>query len=490
MKSILTFDLGGSSLRLALFDLSGNMRDMIRQPLSMEMDSNGGCEVDPEIWWTAFVRMAEELINRNGKVSGILAVCGSGMTRSQIFMDHSGTPVFPAILWSDHRAVREGEIIAELAGPGPYWGEFNAFHTLSRILWLKRRHPSIFDRVYQVLEPKDFINYRLTGQAASDRISLARVLRESDLEPDKALMAKIGLCPGLFPVFKWPWQPIGPCRDLTGPLAALNGVPVLAGAMDTWCAVTGTGVLENEIYTVSGTSEVTGRITAEKQRRKGLVTLPWGEGRFQVGGPSQAGGDALKWLADLFLPGDPKGVPRLAREASDQPRSFDAPLFIPYLRGERAPLWDNHARGVFWNLNREHRRTDWVRAVIEGVAMANRYLLERLFDGRPFNGRVILSGKAASNDLWCQTKADVLGLPVVRRKVEEAGLAGAFILAMRGIGRINTLDEGCEKFVSTHRSFYPDTDRAALFDRLYPHWKKASLTLLSFHQDLQTLPRD
>jgi len=489
VKTILTFDLGGSSLRLALFDSTGTILDLVRQPLIMEMNPDGGCEADPELWWRAFARMAGELLTRNGEVSEIIAVCGSGMTRSQVFVDNAGNPVSRAILWPDHRAVREGEAIAEAAGPGRYWSEFNAFHTLARVLWLKHEHPASFDRVHRVLEPKDFINYRLTGQAASDRISLARILRESDLEPDGVLMEKIGICPGLFPELKWPWQTIGSCRNLTDALASLNGVPVMAGAMDTWCSVAGTGVFENEIYNVSGTSEVTGLITTEKIWRRGLVTLPWGDDRFQVGGPSQAGGDALKWLADLFTPGDTAGVAVLAGLAEETPRSADAPLFIPYLRGERAPLWDKHARGVFWNLNREHRRGDLVRAVMEGVAMANRYLLEVLLDGKSFDGRVILSGKAASSDLWCQIKADILGLPVVRRKVAEAGLAGAFFLAMRGAGKIRNLDEGYQRFTETDRIFTPDTGMAAMFDRLYPHWKKASLTLRTFHQDLQNIPR-
>ncbi len=487
MKTILTFDLGGSSLRLALFDTAGTLLDIERQPLSMEMDSEGGCEVDPEIWWKAFERMAAALLDRNGEVSEVLSVCGSGMTRSQIFTEESGMPVYPAILWPDHRAVGEGDFIAETAGAGRYWSEFNAFHTLARVLWLKRNHPAAFDRVHRVLEPKDFINFKLTGRTASDRISLARILRTSDLEPDEALMEKIGICPDLFPELKWPWERIGTCQGLTGSLAALNGVPVLAGAMDTWCAVTGTGVIENEIYTVSGTSEVTGLITAEKVWRKGLVTLPWGEDRFQVGGPSQAGGDALQWLANLLTPEDPEGVPHLVVQAASRSRSADAPLFIPYLRGERAPIWNTHARGVFWNLSREHRRADMARAVIEGVAMANRYLLKALFDGQPFDGRVILSGKAASNDLWCQIRADVLGLPVVRRNVEEAGLAGAFLLSMRGIGELSSLDEGCGRFAVTDRTFSPDPHMAALFDRLYPHWKKVSQALLTFHQDLQHL---
>jgi xylulokinase len=487
VKTILTFDLGGSSMRLALFDMAGNMLDLTRQPLSMEMDSAGGCEADPEVWWLSFVRMAAELLERNKGVSEILAVCGSGMTRSQVFVDKIGTSVFQALLWPDHRSDREGEFIAKAAGPGRYWSEFNAFHTLARVLWLKRHHPNVFDRVHRVLEPKDFLNYRLTGQMASDRISLARILRESDLEPDRQLMGEIGISPDLFPELKWPWQRIGHCRGLTGSLALLNGAHVLAGAMDTWCSVTGTGVFENEIYNVSGTSEVTGLITTEKLWRKGLVTLPWGEGRFQVGGPSQIGGDALQWLADLFIAEEPDGASALADLAEGLPRSGDAPLFIPYLRGERAPLWDKQARGVFWNLNREHRRADLVRAVMEGVAMANRYLLEILLEGQDFEGRVILSGKAASSDLWCQIKADVLGLSVVRRKVAEAGLTGAFILAMKGTGNLSSLDEGRKKFAITDRTFVPDSYMVRHFNQLYPHWKAASLSLLALHRDLQRI---
>ena len=496
LETILTYDMGGSSLRVALFDLNGRCVDMERQALSMEMDSQGGCQADPDFWWESFVSLAGNLLTRAGAGTRVRAVCGSGMTRSQVFLDHGGKPLFPAILWPDHRAGKEGRMLAGMADKGEYWSEFNAFHTFARILWFKATHPDLFFRTAVVLEPKDYINFRLTGKAASDRISLCRILTVQDLSPATGLMEKAGVPPSLFPKLLWPWQVVGNCPSLPAPLSRLVGVPVLAGGMDTWCAVTGTGALEGDIYNVSGTSEVTGLITREKVWREGLVTLPWGEGRFQVGGPSQVGGDAVKWMGELFTSmgretgsalengPDPAGITHLADLAEARPRGWDAPLFLPYLRGERAPLWDDRARGCFWNLRREHDGPDLVRAVMEGVAMANRYLLETLFQDRPFSGQVIISGGASKSDLWCRIKADVIGLPVVRRNTVEAGLTGAFILGLAAIGRIGSLDEGCRRIVETDQVFEPDPHGVLLYNRLYPHWKKVSLSMLAFHREM------
>ncbi len=487
MKTILTFDIGGSSMRTALFDLNGRLLGLNQNPLSMDIVAEGGCEADPDRWWSLFIELAADLVDgMKGQGISIEAVCGGGMTRCQIFLDENGIPLFPAILWPDNRSRQEAATLEKLAGREKRWSPINEYHTLSRVLWFKNNFSTQYNKTVAILEPKDYINFRLTGCKASDTISLSRILKPSNLALDNDLMEKAGIRPGLFPEIKWPWQLAGRCRAVPPRLDLLEDTPVFTGSMDTWCAVTGTGVSTGEIYNVSGTSEVTGLITREKIWRTGVVTLPWAKDVYQIGGPSQVGGDALKWLAEILIPDDKKGVETLARGAERHPRKTDVPLFIPYLRGERAPLWDGNARGVFWNMNREHTREDLTLAVMEGVGMANRYLLETIFEDAPVKGRVVISGGAAKSDLWCRIKANILGVPVVRKEAEEAGLMGAFLVAMAGLGRLDSIEQGQHRFVKTDRVFQPDTKMSKEFNRLYPHWRKASLAMLELHRDLQT----
>jgi xylulokinase len=487
LNTILTYDLGGSSLRVGLFDFGGNCLTLKQKGLSIAPDSDGGYIADPQLWWTTFCDLvAATLKEIKDSTISIKALCGGGMTRCQVFLDENGTCVFPAILWPDNRARKESTLLENLSGNEKRWSPINEYHTLSRVLWVKRNHPNQYGQTNQIIEPKDFINFKLTGQIASDRISLSRILNVSNMELDKELMENAEICPDLFPKLKWPWQLMGICRPLLAPLDMLESVPVFTGSMDTWCSVTGTGAGCRDIYNVSGTSEATGIITREKTWIKGLVTLPWGKDLYQVGGPSQVGGDALKWFSDILITEPGHNVDTLATRMVDHRRKDDAPLFIPYLRGERAPIWEEKARGVFWNLHRTHTQKDLIHAVMEGVGMAGRYLLETIFEDNPIQGRVIISGGAAKNDLWCQIKADILGLTLVRTKEAETGLKGAFILAMAGLGEITSIKQGQKQFIETDRIFEPDPQMVSTYNILYPHWKKASLSMLALHRDLHS----
>ncbi|ACN16535.1 putative sugar (pentulose and hexulose) kinase [Desulforapulum autotrophicum HRM2] len=484
MDTILTFDIGGSSLKAALFDLDGKLLELERQSMSMEMTADGGYEQDPEAWWTCFVELFSRIIKTTKATINVRAVCGAAMTRSQIFLDKDARPVCPAILWPDSRALKEGAFLNKIAGDKKTWSPLNEFHTLSRVLWLKHNFRLLYDKTAVILEPKDYINFKLTEAFFSDKISLSRILRVSDMKPDRELMEKAGINPGLFPEMGWPWQVIGRCKKLPAPLDILENVPVVAGGMDTWCSVTGTSASEGYIYNVSGTSEVTGLITRERIWRQGLVTLPWGKNLYQIGGPSQVGGDALQWFSQILNPGQSGLVEELSKRVETALRKKNAPLFIPYLRGERAPLWEDTAKGVFWNLHREHKAEDLIFSIMEGVAMANRYLLEIIFGKKFETSGMIISGGASKSDAWCQIKADVLDIPVVRTDEPETGLKGAFILAMKGIDRIESIRQGQDQFIGIRQIFEPDKKMANLYNRIYPMWKKTSLHMLKLHKDL------
>lgn len=467
---VLCADLGGSALRVALIDAGGATRVAAKRDLPLPLDAEGRSEVDPELWWTAFRDAAAAILDGDA-AERVRAICCGGYTRTLVLADAAGAAVGPALTWRDMQAGAEAARLAAVAGPAAPGDalHIDAFHPLARIAWTRAHASDRLARAAVLLEPKDYLNLRLTGTAGSDAVSLARLVAIP--EPARArLWQAAGLDPALVPALHRPTEVAGRVRADAPPFAALAGVPVMTGCHDTWMGVLGLGALQvGAGYILSGTSEVVGLFTAEPARADGLLTVQWGERLFQLGGPSQAGGDCLAWLDRLLRPED-DGAPDL--DALPEGDPSEPLLFLPYLAGERVPLWEPAARGVFFGLGRGHGAADLYRAVVEGVAFSSRQVVEgAIAAGAAPPDPFRIGGGAARSDLWCQTRADVLGAPVVRHDDAEAGLLGAAMTAWTGLGRFASLEAAQTALARPGRRFTPDPARSRSLDTGYRRFR-------------------
>ncbi len=493
MNLILACDLGGTALKGGLLDESGKLLRLASAPCGMPVtDQQGRSEVNPEVWWRALKDLIVRLLKPGLEGDRIVGLAMAGLTRTQVFLDAQGRAVRPAITWADGRAEDQAARIRKIQEQKGYrartFGPVNAFHTLARMLWVKENEPELFETVRMVLEPKDYLNYRLTGKSAGDQVSLARLLLISDRTPAVSLFESLGIPPEVFPRLKDPREFLGPVRTgLEPPLDRLAGVPVFVGGMDAWTGALGTGaVRQGRALNISGTSEVFGVVTPSFHEAPGLVVLPWGDGLFQMGGPSQSGADSLAWFVEAFHPGEPKAAAHnLLTRFPEQDRQVEPVLFFPYLQGERTPLWSPEARGLFLGLNRRHREVDLLWAVVEGVAYNNRQVLElALGSGGDDVAEIRISGGASHSDSWCQVKADVLARPVVRTDAQEAGLLGAAMIVLAGLDRSLPLARLQEDLVRVERVFEPRTGRVEAHDRYFPVWLEAQKALLPLSERL------
>ena len=459
MTWALAVDLGGTSLRAGLVDAHGAVQRVASHP------HRTGEEADPQDWWSALLGLIADLRCDAGDIAGIGL---SGFTRSQVLVDAAGRAVRPAQCFPDGRA--EAEAAALAGAETGTWTAMSAWHPLARLRWAQTHDPAAFARARYVLQPKDYLGLRLTGRAATDRIANAWAFDRATGRPAAALWQRAGLDPALLPDLLDPQDRLGVVQE--GDLA---GIPVFTGSMDTWCATIGAGcVRPGGAYIVSGTTDAAGVFTTEPRSAPGLVTLPWGGGLFHLGGPSQAGADCAAWAADLLGVAGAPALIGLAAQADG--RGFPL-LFLPYLTGERAPLWEPGARGAFLGLHRDHGPSALARAVLEGVAFANRDLLSRA--GVEF-GSVVLCGGGSRPDLWCQIRADVLGVPVLRSAGTEPGLVGAAACVWAGLGRYATPMAAQAAMAGPRQTFTPDAARQRAYAALFAHFQRlqaASLPL-------------
>jgi xylulokinase len=391
---ILAVDVGGSALRVGLVRADGTIAASSAVALRIEEPRAGWAELDPQAWWQAFLRASGRALRDTPRIA---AICVCAMTRTQVLLDRNGRAVGRAILFRDRRA---------------------GFEATARLAWIERHQPARAARIAHVLEPKDYLAYRLTG-----------IMAEGDLAPS---------------------QQVG----TVGSLAKLAGVPVFAGAMDTWASAIGAGAVEpGQAYDVAGTTEAVGLVTAQPVQARGLRAFRWTEATHQVGGPTQAGADCARWCHDVFRV---RGSLADAVARVGPALRADAPLFLPYLAGERAPVWSSGVRGAVHCVDRAHTPDDFLWSVMDGVAHAVRDIVEIAESAAGMRARELRAcGGGAQSDAWCALKADVLGLPVIRSRAAETGLVGAAMAAAVGLGWYPDLARAAARMARPGRRFLP-----------------------------------
>ncbi|MFN3262984.1 MAG: xylulokinase [Pikeienuella sp.] len=472
---ILSFDLGAGAMRGGVTGPDGASLAFAAEPSAAPPET----EADPEGWWRAARRIAEALAAAlKGDFERIGAVAVAGFTRTQVLLDADANPVRPAIGFADRAAAALAEEARALAPPGaPEAARLDAFHPALRLFRLARTEPEALARARAVVEPKDFLNARLTGRVATDAISSARLLAAS-AGGGGSILAALGLDPGLAPPALGPLDRLGPVRPgLPGAFARLAGRPVIAMAHDSWAAALGLGALRAGYgYNLTGTTEVFGVFSGAPAEAEGLLSVDWGEGAKQLGGPSLSGGDTLLWALGLLAPGE--GPEAAMARLLAAPRAAAPLLFLPYLRGERTPWWDASLRGAWVGLDRTHGAGDLLRAALEGVAFLNRIVLDRA--EAPTGARVseirFGGGGAASAD-WARIKAAACGRPFVRAGGPEPGLLGGALAAMTALGRHPSLAAAQAAMVREGARFEPEPEERARMDRLLPHFLAAHRAL-------------
>ncbi len=471
MSGILAVDLGGSALKACLFGIGGEEIATAHIPLTFDEDASGRSEQEPDLWWNALASATAEIAAKSpAGIDDIAAVSICGFTRTQVILDQANNVLRPAFGFRDSRAV----VAAENARAGKRAAmhsdakHLNTFHPLARLLWVKENEPKVWAAAHLVLEPKDYLNLRLTGRAMSDHISQFW-LRTAMCGEGASLAALAGVSKNLLPPIGNPEHAVGAVIEgLPGPMAQLAGAIVLCGSVDAWAAVAGLGALKTgRAYCISGSSEVFGLLTDRNAEAEGLATIPWGENIWQIGGPGQNGANALGWIVDCL---DRRDLPLSKRfdDLLQVPASGQPLIFHPFLHGERAPFWDRDLRASFLGLGASHGPADLVRAVMEGIAFLNRTVLERAEQAAQHRAsEVRIAGGGARSPVWNQIRADILGRPVLAAPDREMGLAGCLALARFGLGIDDDIAAAADAVATDFGRFDSDPLQRERLDALY-----------------------
>lgn len=476
MHHVVGIDIGTSAVKAAAFDRHGRRVALASAPCRVQHLRPGWVEHDPRHTWRSVANSLRALW-RDGLDPAQAAAVGLSGHFSTVFLDNAGAPTAPCLTWLDSRATEEAEWLAAHLGPARlarYQGirlPLSAAMPPARVRWVAQHCPEALARTAWTAQTKDYVGWRLHRRRVSDAHSMMGLMRVPDGRTFPAYLQALGIPVRLLPDVAPPWQVVGAVTEAAARATGLlAGTPVVTGWIDAYCSMLGTGMGDPAMgFDVAGTSEVIGVVTGEPVRsrhHRGELVIPLDAKTTAVYGLTNAGADSLAWARQAWAPG--VSYARLLAEAEAVPVEADGPLFLPYLQGERSPVWDERAAGALVGLRRHHARGHLVRVVLEGVAFSVRHNLEQVLRvaGRDVAG-LRVSGGGALGDLWNQVKADVLGRPMHLVREPEAGALGAAMLAARGLDWYGSFAEAVAGMVRVTRTWPPHPEVRAIYDARY-----------------------
>lgn len=454
MEYLIGIDIGTSGTKSILIDEDGQLIACATAEYPMQQPQNGWAEQDPEDWWDAVCSTLRQITAKAPK-ENIAGIGLSGQMHSLVMLDANNKVIRPSILWCDQRTAGECVQIEETIGrdrlvaitANPALPGFTA----SKLLWVKNHEPENYANCKHILLAKDYIRFKLTGEYATE-VSDASGMQLLDVPNrcwSKEICDSLGVNIALLPkVYESP-EITGYITPEAQVLTGLpSGIPVAGGGGDNAAAAIGTGVYAvGKAFTSIGTSGVvfapTDKPVIDPQGRihTFCAAVP---GTWHVMGVTQAAGLSLNWFRNNLA--KDLSYPQLDEACDQIPIGSEKLLYLPYLMGERTPILDSAARGVFFGLSALHTRAHMARSVMEGVSYSL-YSCVELLQGLDISLEdMVLCGGGSKSAFWKQMIADVFGMAVKTAGGEGAAL-GAAILGGCACGVYASVEEGCKKTV-------------------------------------------
>ena len=477
---ILAHDLGTTGNKASLFDPAGRLLASATCPYDTSYPRAAWAEQDPADWWDAVAGSTRQLLSQSDATPDDVAVVSfSGQMMGCLPVDEAGTPLRSAIIWADQRAEAQAEHLAQALTPeGVYritGHRASASYTAAKILWLRQHQPDIYWQARRFLQAKDYAAFRLTGAYATD-YSDASGTNLFDLQARRwsdEILRAVDLSPELLPPAVPSSTVLGHVtREAAQETGLHAGTPVVIGGGDGACATAGAGVVGlHDAYCYIGSSSWIAYVSPNplydpQQRTFTFAHLD--PAYLFPTGTMQCAGGSFDWLERLLRgDADERQYAALDAMASQVEPGAGGLLFLPYLIGERSPHWNPRARGSFVGLTMAHGRAEMARAVLEGVALNLRIILDAFRQqGAPIRELRVIGGGARS-PLWRQILADVLGLPLLRAQLAvEATSLGAAVAGGVGVGLFESYDV-VHDLVKVDPAEEPRPDSVRRYDELY-----------------------
>ncbi len=482
---LLGIDIGTSACKVAIFQKDGTVVAQSNQPYQLYYPHPGWVEQDADEWWNAICDGIRDVLEKSAVAPADIAGIGiDGQSWSAIPVDKDGNVLARTPIWMDTRArdicdrVKKEvgfERIFSVAG-----NDFLPSYTTPKLLWFKEEAPDIYKKADKFLQSNSFIAYRLTGEMSMDLSQGYGVhfFKMDDCTLDGDLAKELGLSTDLIP-------PLFECHHIVGLVnaqaAALTGLakgtPVVAGGLDAACGTLGAGVYlpgqtQEQGGQAGGMSICVDHALAHPKLILGAHVVP---GMWLLQGGTVGGGGTLRWFKQEL--GEGSSFDELTALAEPIAPGSDGVIFLPYMAGERSPLWNPDAKGVYYGLGFDKTKGHMVRATLEGVAYSLEHNLRVAAEVGAEVGVLNAMGGASNSRLWTQIKADVTGKTIQVPTSDTASTLGAAILAGVGVGVYEGFEEAITETIHITRVQEPNMEAHEQYQKYMDLYLELSETL-------------
>jgi len=490
MEVILTIDIGTSSVKVAVINLKGELIKTFQTNYPTYYLEPNNLEQDPEDWWngvkSGIYQVLKETQNLKIPKLSIIGIACCGHSPTLVFIDKQGNILRPAIIWQDSRAFKEVKYIKERLKKEFYTSimisPLTPSSRIAKLTWLKNNEPNTMKKVYALLEPKDYINYKLTGECKTSLLSGRDFIDVKTGKVHSMFLNMLEIPESIIPKAIPSYSIMGTTtKSLEDEIGLPKGIPVIAGEMDSITGIVGAGITKkNMCYNISGTSEIIGisidqQVKLSETKKLFYFTYPFYNNLQIIFEATQASGKSIDWYMKNIIGGDKNQNRMIFKNNKNAFAKIKPLVFLPYIEGERSPIWDSRARGILFGLNSQHSKFDLYRAILEGIGFSilqNFDILRSIYNKDNIPDYLRVSGGGAENNHLNQIKSDILGKEVIKLKVCESGLLGGAILAMMGL-KIYSFNEAVKKMVHIEKIFQPNMEKHHnYYSRLFLIYKK------------------
>ncbi len=479
MYNVMVINMGLKSIRCIIFNEEGVK--LSSSAVSINTAINNRCvEQNPREWWTK-AKLVMGKAYREAKVKRVDFITVTASASCLICLDQTGTPLGKALMISDKRADEEVKLIKAIP-------EFQEIHKktnldisaslmLPKILWVERKRRDIFEKTKYFLTPNDYLVYKLCGRCVTDYLNASKYHYDTkEKRYPEELLEILQIPADSLPEVVDIGTNVG---KIHGNLAEEIGInreaQIIVTSYDAVCSFVGSGVSEEgEASDVSGTVTVFRTLSRKKELKRGtkIYNLPYyKENANIVGGSNNLGGGLIEWVKQCYYQKEEYPYEIMEREAGESELGARGLVFLPYLLGERTPLWDDNARGAFFGLERMHTRKDMTRAVFESTGFIDLDIIEATREIGVDVTSIRLSGGLARVNLISQIKADILGKDIFVLSEFETTASGAAMLTLIGQGVYADIKQAALKFSLIRMIIKPNLENHKKYAYMYELYK-------------------
>ena len=504
MDCIITIEIGTGAIRVVAFDLDGNILGSSKGSYPTFHARPDFSEQDPEQIFITLLYILKNFLNEeiHPKKHRVVSFCLSSAMHSVLPVDKDGLPLGNAIVWSDNRAKKEADDLKNSAlGKSLYKTTGTPIHAMSplnKITWLKNNDKNRFETAQKFLSIKTYIIQQLTGECVVDYsiASATGMLNIYSLQWEEEALRHASISKEkLADVVSVFYSPRKLKREYQSLLGLDEKVKMIVGSSDGCLATLGAGIWDERKATVTMEESGAVRIVSQKvlqDEKQRLFNYVLTENNYVTGGPTNNVGSAFEWYAKQF--GDFKKlfdledcIDNLINDAAKVPVGSEGLIFLPYLQGERAPIWNANARAAYFGLNIKHQQQNFVRATIEGIMYAFYSIGKTLEEHRCIKS-LSANGTFASYPLWTQIMADMFNKPVHIKKNSgtDSVASGGFLVSATELGLYKNLDEAAQKVQLLER-FLPQQKNHDVYMKYYAIFERLSVKLFDEFETIAEL---